>query len=40
MTQSSSIDRLATRRPLGGTGFMASALGIGDVADRNVPIEQ
>jgi aryl-alcohol dehydrogenase-like predicted oxidoreductase len=40
MTQSSSIDRLATRRPLGGTGFMASTLGIGDVADRNVPIEQ
>ena len=27
-------------RPLGRTGFMASALGIGDVADRNVPIEQ
>jgi len=33
-------DRLATRRPLGRTGFMASVLGIGDVADRNVPIEQ
>ena len=27
-------------RPLGRTGFMASALGIGDLADRNVPIEQ
>jgi len=39
-TESSPIDRLATRRPLGRTGFMASALGIGDVADRNVPIEQ
>ena len=27
-------------RPLGSTGFKASALGIGDVADRSVPIEQ
>jgi len=27
-------------RPLGSTGFMASALGIGDLADRSVPIEQ
>src|SRR5205085_10706406 len=33
-------DRLAARRPLGRTGFMASILGIGDVGDRNVPIEQ
>src|SRR3982750_2208648 len=33
-------DRLAARRPLGRTGFMASGLGVGDVADRNVPIEQ
>src|SRR3954471_12602221 len=33
-------DRLTTRRPLGRTGFMASVLGIGDVADRNVPIDQ
>ena len=42
ITQSSPAgdDRLATRRPLGNTGFMASVLGIGDVADRNVPIEQ
>ena len=39
-TESSSVDRLAMRRPLGKTGFLASALGIGDVADRNVPIEQ
>jgi len=41
-TESSSRgdDRLAMRRPLGRTGFMASVLGIGDVADRNVPIEQ
>lgn len=33
-------DLLAARRPLGRTGFLASRLGIGDVADRNVPIEQ
>jgi aryl-alcohol dehydrogenase-like predicted oxidoreductase len=33
-------DRLAMRRPLGNTGFMASVLGIGDVADRNLPLEQ
>ena len=33
-------DRLAARRPLGNTGFLASVLGIGDVADRNVPLEQ
>lgn len=31
---------LLRTRPLGRTGFTASALGIGDVADRNVPIEQ
>ncbi|MBP3956162.1 aldo/keto reductase [Gemmata sp. G18] len=29
----------APRRALGGTGFVATALGIGDLADRNVPIE-
>ena len=28
------------RRPLGRTGFLASTLGIGDLADRNIPIEQ
>jgi aryl-alcohol dehydrogenase-like predicted oxidoreductase len=28
------------RRPLGRTGFLATALGVGDVADRAVPIEQ
>ncbi len=28
------------RRPLGGTGFKATALGIGDLADRSVPLEQ
>jgi aryl-alcohol dehydrogenase-like predicted oxidoreductase len=27
-------------RPLGRTGFMASTLGIGDLADRSVPVEQ
>lgn len=31
---------LPPRRPLGRTGFLASTLGIGDLADRNVPIEQ
>ena len=29
----------APRRELGRTGFVATALGIGDLADRNVPIE-
>ncbi|VTR90984.1 NADP-dependent oxidoreductase domain protein OS=Gemmatimonadetes bacterium KBS708 GN=J421_0712 PE=4 SV=1: Aldo_ket_red [Gemmata massiliana] len=29
----------APRRALGGTGFVATVLGIGDLADRNVPIE-
>ncbi|MBE3134177.1 MAG: aldo/keto reductase [Acidobacteria bacterium] len=28
------------RRPLGRTGFVATALGIGDVADRSVPIDE
>jgi aryl-alcohol dehydrogenase-like predicted oxidoreductase len=28
------------RRPLGRTGFMAGVLGIGDLADRNVPLEE
>ena len=27
------------RRELGRTGFVATALGIGDLADRNVPVE-
>ena len=31
---------LPPTRPLGRTGFLASALGIGDLADRNVSIEQ
>jgi aryl-alcohol dehydrogenase-like predicted oxidoreductase len=29
----------APRRPLGRTGFIATALGIGDLADRSVPVE-
>ncbi|MCG3179961.1 MAG: hypothetical protein BIFFINMI_02315 [Phycisphaerae bacterium] len=28
------------RRPLGRTGFVASRVGVGDVADRSVPLEQ
>lgn len=36
------IDRpaLAPRRELGRTGFRATAVGIGDLADRSVPLEQ
>ena len=33
-------DPLVARRPLGRTGFMASVLGIGDLADQSVPIER
>lgn len=29
----------APRRPLGRTGFLATIIGIGDLADRNVPLE-
>ena len=28
-----------TKRPLGRTGFQATILGIGDLADRTVPLE-
>src|SRR5687768_18541772 len=28
-----------SRRPLGRTGFLAATLGIGDLADRNLPLE-
>src|SRR5687767_6341438 len=31
--------QLFPRRELGRTGFMASALGAGDLADRNLPLE-
>jgi aryl-alcohol dehydrogenase-like predicted oxidoreductase len=33
------ISRFQSRRPLGCTGFLATALGIGDVADRSLPLE-
>ncbi|WP_428940861.1 aldo/keto reductase [Fontivita pretiosa] len=32
--------RFQPRRPLGRTGFVATILGIGDLADRKIPIEQ
>ncbi len=32
-------ERFAPRRELGRTGFVATALGVGDLADRSVPIE-
>lgn len=35
-----STRRFAPRRSLGRTGFQVTALGIGDVADRSIPIEQ
>src|SRR5436309_14760643 len=35
-----SLPHFEPTRPLGRTGFIATALGIGDVADRAVPIEQ
>jgi 1-deoxyxylulose-5-phosphate synthase len=35
------MDRMfQPRRPLGRTGFVATAIGIGDLADRRLPIEQ
>src|SRR5438309_1027082 len=36
----SSFPRFQPSRSLGRTGFVATALGIGDVADRALPIEQ
>lgn len=39
-TADASIHSFTPRRPLGRTGFTATVLGIGDLADRNVPIEQ
>ncbi|NOK18610.1 aldo/keto reductase [Corallococcus carmarthensis] len=35
-----SLPRFTPRRPLGRTGFTATAVGIGDLADRTVPREQ
>src|SRR3954465_14880747 len=37
---STSAPPFAPRRQLGRTGFTATALGIGDLADRRLPIEQ
>ena len=34
------LPRFSPRRQLGRTGFKATALGIGDVADRSVPLEE
>ena len=34
------LPRFQPRRPLGRTGFVATVLGIGDLADRAVPLEQ
>ena len=34
------MTRFHPRRPLGQTGFVATRVGAGDLADRNVPIEQ
>src|SRR4051794_29024467 len=33
------LPRFAPRRVLGRTGFVATALGVGDLADRSVPLE-
>lgn len=33
------LSTFVPRRPLGGTGFEATSIGIGDLADRNVPLE-
>lgn len=38
MTARSTIHRFQPRRQLGRTGFTATQIGIGDVADRNVPL--
>jgi 1-deoxyxylulose-5-phosphate synthase len=40
MTDSRPLPRFAPRRPLGRTGFVATAVGVGDVADRAVPLER
>ena len=34
------FQHLMTTRPLGRTGFNASCIGFGDIADRNVPLEE
>jgi len=37
---STSLPRFTPRRPLGGTGFVATRVGAGDLADRSVPKER
>ena len=39
MTHTNTDRPLAPRRELGSTGFVATALGVGDLADRSVPVE-
>jgi aryl-alcohol dehydrogenase-like predicted oxidoreductase len=40
VTQQEEVPTFAPRRPLGRTGFVATRLGIGDLADRSVPIDE
>ncbi len=40
MADEQSLPRFQARRQLGRTGFLATAVGIGDLADRSVPLEQ
>lgn len=40
MAADRSLPRFQPSRPLGRTGFTATAVGIGDLADRSVPLEQ
>lgn len=40
MAASNSSPRFKPRRPLGRTGFVATMVGIGDVADRALPVEE
>lgn len=39
MSHPNSVPRFSPRRELGRTGFQATILGIGDIADRSVPID-
>jgi hypothetical protein len=38
MAADRSLPRFQPQRPLGRTGFVATAVGIGDLADRSVPL--
>lgn len=40
MVDEHSLPRFTPRRTLGGTGFRATQIGIGDLADRSVPLAQ